>query len=232
MRPVIRGNTPRDSYGNAVQYAHYGDARDSLIERVGNYCSYCEVALHSSIQIEHVQPKSHRRDLETSWDNFLFACDYCNPIKGDKQVELSNYYWPDQDNTTRAITYDWNEPPKCAAGLNEGQMKLAKSTIDLTGLDRVPGHPKFSTRDRRWEKRNEAWGIALLARKDLQENDTQQLRNSIVREAISIGFWSVWMAVFFDDLDMRRRFVSWFPGTAVDCFDGNTQPIARPGGRI
>lgn len=103
MRPVLRGDTPTDEEGRAIEYGDYKDARDDLIDRMGDYCSYCEVALHSQVDVEHVQPKSLNPELELEWKNFLLACGNCNSIKGNKEVELSDYYWPDQDNTLRAF---------------------------------------------------------------------------------------------------------------------------------
>jgi hypothetical protein len=67
--------------------------------------------------------------------------------------------------------------------------------------------------------------------RDLRENDTESMRQAIVLTAISRGFWSVWMQVFEQDTDMRRRFITWFQGTALDCFDRSTSPVPRPRGR-
>ncbi|HJT32511.1 MAG TPA: HNH endonuclease [Pirellulales bacterium] len=233
MRPVARGDPPLDAEGTTIVFSHYRDARDRLIERIGDYCSYCEVCLHSSIHVEHVRPKKPNPDLETVWTNFLLACENCNSVKGDDDVTLGDYLWPDTDNTALAFDYCVDEPPRVSQTLTAAHQQLARNTIQLTGLDRVPGHPKFSDRDRRWQKRKEAWGVALLARKALAANPTDQLRESIVHIAVSRGFWSVWMAVFHDDIAMRRRFLGWFPGTAAnECFDANAVPKQRPGGQI
>ncbi|HQU43323.1 MAG TPA: hypothetical protein PK867_10960 [Pirellulales bacterium] len=233
MRPIIRGEVPVDSAGRPVVYSHYRDARNALITRIGDYCSYCEVCLHGSIHVEHVRPKKPNPDMETIWANFLLACDNCNAVKGDVDVLLNDYFWPDTDNTALAFDYCADEPPRPSQTLNPPRQQIASNTIQLTGLDRVPGHQHWSNRDRRWQKRKEAWGIALRARKDLAENPTDQVRDSIVQIAISRGFWSVWMAVFHDDVEMRRRFLNWFPGTATnECFDVDTIPKQRPGGRI
>lgn len=70
MRPVERGNAPTDHNGIAIEFKEYGDARDPLIARLGDYCSYCEVALHSSVHVEHVRPKSKHGGLEKIWANF------------------------------------------------------------------------------------------------------------------------------------------------------------------
>ena len=67
MRPVNRGNAPTDNRGSAIVFKEYGDARDPLISRIGDYCSYYEVALHDIVHVEHVRPKSKHGDLERTW---------------------------------------------------------------------------------------------------------------------------------------------------------------------
>ncbi len=109
---------------------------------------------------------------------------------------------------------------------------MAEETLRLTGLDREPSHPDFSRKDRRWLKRREAWGIALLSYTNLQQSATEEMRRQVVITALGTGFWSVWMTVFADDADMKRRFIASFVGTATDCFDAQMKPVPRPGGRI
>lgn len=232
MRPVERGPIPLDKAEVPLALAHYRDARDSLIRRIGDYCSYCEVALNSSIDVEQVRPKKHNPFLERSWDNFLLGCDYCNPIKGDTDVVLADYYWPDSDNTFRVFDYAVDQPPQIAGWLSLPQRLIATRTLQLTGLDRLPGHPDFSPRDRRWSKRREVWGVALLSLNNLEKQNTEETRRQIVLTAVSRGFFSVWMTVFQEDSDMRRRFIQAFAGTARGCFDAMGNPIPRPGGAI
>jgi uncharacterized protein (TIGR02646 family) len=232
MRPVERGACPQDGNGKSISFGHYREARDSLIRRIGDYCSYCEVCLHGSIHVEHVRPKKPQPSLEREWTNFLLACDQCNSIKGDNDVNVADYYWPDQDTTARAFRYDVDQPPSVELSFGVPQQVMAQRTIELTGLDRVPGHRFFSDRDRRWLKRNEAWGVALLHRQQLQSQDSDGMRNAITQTAIARGHWSVWMQVFHDDVDMRRRLIQWFVGTAGNCFDSQTRPILRQGGRV
>ena len=50
--------------------------------------------------------------------------------------------------------------------------------------------------------------------------------------AVSRGFWSVWLQVFRDDAEMRSSLIKWFPGTAADCFDSRGRPIPRAGGLV
>jgi HNH endonuclease len=232
MRPVNRGGCPKATGGSDVSFAEYKEARDPLISRIGDYCSYCEVCLHSSIDVEHVRPKKPQPLLALDWTNFLLACGNCNSIKGDEDVDLANYFWPDRDNTARIFDYDSDQPPHVSIGLDPALRPLAERTISLTGLDRFPGHPQYSDRDRRWLKRREAWGVALKAHRDLAQYDTPQMREIILHIALARGFWSVWFQVFYNDMDMRSRLITWFPGTAPDCFDANTRPVPRPGGRV
>lgn len=231
MRPVERGDVPLDDSGQAVLYSDYKDARDDLISRMGDYCSYCEVALHSQIDVEHVRPKSLNPDLELSWDNFLLACGNCNSIKSNKAIALDDYYWPDQDNTSRAFVYEPDEPPQTSADVDVDE-DLAASTLELTGLDRVPGHPNLSDRDRRWLKRFDAWGVAREVSESIARNDTDETRELAIMVAQGFGFWSVWMTVFQDDLDMRRRLINAFSGTAINSFDDETNTVPRPGGAL
>lgn len=232
MRPVDRGAAPADDAENELLFKEYGDARDWLIERVGDYCSYCEVALNSSVPVEHVLPKSRHPQLEKKWSNLLLACDYCNPVKGSQDVVLEDYFWPDCDNTARPFVYELDRSPQVASNLTAFQKEVARRTLELTGLDREPGHPGLTRKDRRWLKRREAWGVAIHEYRKIQENDSPQQRDSAVHVAISRGFWSVWMQVFAGDIDMRRRLIAGFRGTAQNCFDFRGQPIKRDGGQI
>jgi hypothetical protein len=232
MRPVTRGETPKDGNGVEIQFAAYGKARDYLIRRIGDYCSYCEIALHSGIQVEHVQPQKSHGDLETTWSNFLLACDSCNKMKGEEDVILAEHYWPHTDNTSRPFVYELDRSPQVAAWLTADQKIVANRTLNLTGIDREPGHPQLTEADVRWNKRRAAWGIALHERKKIQQSDTIQQRDSAVQVAIARGFWSVWMQVFHDDIDMRSRLNAAYQGTAKDCFDNTTQPCQRPGGQL
>ena len=117
MRPVQRGDVPTHADGNVVEFSEYKEARDPLVHRIGDFCSYCEVALHSTVHVEHVRPKSKHEDVELSWSNFLLACDSCNSTKGDEDVVLDQYFWPDTDNTTRPFLYEVDARRKSPVGL-------------------------------------------------------------------------------------------------------------------
>jgi len=231
MRPVTRGDTPKDADDNEIQFSDYKNARDPLIERIGDYCSYCEIALPSKIDVEHVLPKDENPGLERTWSNFLLSCGNCNSIKGSDDLDLADYYWPERDNTSRAFVYEQDKAPR-VANAPEVDAEKAKRTLKLTGIDRLPGHPRYSRRDRRWKKRFQAWTKAIKVAALLNTLDTEEMRTLAVEIAVARGFWSVWMAVFSDDQDMRRRLINAFRGAAMDCFDDATNPVPRPGGAV
>jgi hypothetical protein len=218
-------------------FSDYKQARNPLVGRLGDYCSYCEMPCNEGPDVEHVRPKGGKGghpELELVWNNFLLGCIYCNTVKGDTPIHLGHYYWPDRDNTFRPFVYERDRAPQVAPEI-KGQAKArARRTLELTGVDREPGHPDLTDRDTRWIKRREAWGKALHALDRLTKCPTPHMREQIVDTATSTGFFSVWMTVFAADADMRIRFINAFPGTGGigECFDANTVPIQRAGGAI
>jgi uncharacterized protein (TIGR02646 family) len=225
MRPVEKGEAPH-------AFADYPEALPYLAERLGNYCSYCERRISNQLAVEHVQPKRHHEDLRLEWRNFLLACTNCNSTKGSQDLALEDYYWPDVDNTARAFTYREEGIVQVSTALSDDKRERAQRTLALTGLDRLPGHPRLTPQDRRWLHRQEVWEIARRAHSRLESADTRSMRDQIRDTATGYGFWSVWMTVFADDVDMKRRFCTAFPGTAPDCFDGDFNPVPRPGGAL
>jgi uncharacterized protein (TIGR02646 family) len=234
MRPVNRGDCPTDNKGCPNNFKEYGDARDDLIERIGDYCSYCESPLLAPA-VEHIRPKSKEAALEKTWSNFLLACTFCNSVKSVKTVNagsLNEYFWADTDNTFRAFIYVKDRSPQIDTSLNATNQQIARNTLELTGLDREPLHPLLTKKDRRWIKRKEAWGKAETAKANLNEQSTEFMRRQIEDTATSTGFWSVWMTIFQDDTDMRHRLIEAFQGTCEECFDEDTHPVQRDGGKI
>lgn len=206
-------------------------ARGELIARLGEYCSFCESRLQSSLAVEHILPQLHNPGSALDWTNFLLACVNCNSTKGHQPINPGSYYWPDRDNTARALAYAADGVVRPAPGLTASQKQVAERTLALTGLDKLPTkNPKAS--DRRWMHRSEAWGRAERARDCLQAHDSEVMRESIVAQATAYGFWSIWMTVFAADMDMRRRFIAAFNGCSTTCFDAGTQPVQRPGGAL
>lgn len=231
MRPIEKGNLPVDEENKPKVFSKYQDARGELIDRLGEYCSYCEMPLGASLAVEHAQPKTKNPDLELSWDNFLLGCVNCNSTKGDKDVLLDDYYWPDRDNTIRAFEYLKGGILRVNSSLINSQRERARKTMELTGLEKTPENDP-ARKDRRWLNRGKAWETAERSLKNLQINDTPQMREQIVETATSRGFFSVWMTVFREDSDMLGRFIAAFPGTCSSCFDSQGHPIPRSGGEL
>ena len=228
MRPVDKGAAP-------TVYAHYRCAGSDLKSRIGEYCSYCERKLETHLAVEHIQPKVSYPALQNSWENFLLACVNCNSSKGDKHVILGDYYWPDRDNTLRALEYVEGglvRPHPCLKGADRVR---AEKTISLTGLDKTPGEPgrKPTLPDKRWLKRQQTWQLAKKARARLTTQDTStSMRQQIVDTAVNCGMFSIWWTVFAGDVDMRRRLRKAFTGTHGASFDANENPVPRAGGLL
>ena len=214
MRPVERGDRPRDDQGAEITFESYQQARKALIKRLGEYCSYCEVHLDASLAVEHIRPKkppgaaTTLRDRELDWGNFLLACTNCNSIKGNTDVILGEYLWPDRDDTFAALSYQLGGIVKAAPG--RGRIK-ANRLIKLVGLQRQVDTAEAS--DRRWQNRREAWDLAVLSKDNLAQSPTDHMRNIIIELAKAKGFWSVWMTVFADDSTMCERLLAAYPGT-------------------
>ena len=230
MRPIIKGEHPSES-GQPKLFKEYQEARGDLIDRLGQYCSYCEMKLDTALAIEHIRPKSLYPNLELEWSNFLLACTNCNSTKGTQDIILSDYYWPDEDNTFLAFTYLEGGLVRPNSQLNNQEKIKAEATLKLTGLDKpFINDPKVSNRlllNRRY-----VWDLAIRSLDHLHKNDTPEMRQQITCTATGHAYWSIWMTVFKDDPDMLKRFIEAFPGTCQDCFDCNCNPIPRPNGNL
>jgi len=236
MRPIIRGDIPKDKSGKPKVFQRYQEARFDLTIRLGQYCSYCEIFVPAALEVEHIQPKKGRYarpDLKLAWVNFLLACKNCNATKSDKRVDdqLQEHYWPQQDNTFRAFKYLAGGIVIVNPELSNAEKERAQRTIELTGLDKMP-ILEIKASDWRWQNRRVTWDKAQRALRHLQRHDTPQMREQIVDTAMASGFWSVWMTVFERDSDMLRRFIQIFPRTCRSCFDEHSKPVPRPGGSL
>jgi len=224
VRPINRGDKPTDHQGHLLAVREASEYKEALERRLGPFCSYCERRLTVSLAVEHMQGKLAVPALELEWSNLLLACSNCNSAKPKSEIDLTLYYWPDTHNTARAFTYDDAGDVHPAPALTPGESQTASRTLELTGLDRRPGHPKWRQGDRRWEDRRDAWKIAQDQHEDLQRRPTSTQRDKVLRVARQTGYFSVWMTVFRDDADMCRRFIGAFPNTAVECFEESGAP--------
>src|ERR1035441_7545384 len=227
MRPVDRRAGP-------AAYTKYQDAGPDLQERLGAYCSYCERQIETNLAVEHIRPKTLAAALQTDWSNFLLGCVNCNSSKGDTAITLTNYFWPDSDNTLRAFTYLRGGLLGPHPMLTPNLSTKAMATIVLLGLDKYPGNTgrEPTSADKRWLRRQEAWEIAERCRETLADLNTPRVRTLIIDVAVGRGEFSIWWTVFAGDSDMRRRLREAFIGTHPGCFDMNEDLTARPGGQL
>ncbi|MGL4500209.1 MAG: DUF3134 family protein [Planktothrix sp.] len=241
MRPVDRGSCPTDEGGGPKKFHPYDKAQKDIINRLGEYCSYCERPL-SNVAIDHLLPKEWYPQCKENWDNFLPACPNCNGTKGrymeriwkfqkgeslpNEKTVLAVYYWPDRHNTASIFQYKEGGLIQINPSLNLSQQQKVQNTLDLTGLQRHDegNSDKLPTeKDRRWFHRREAWDIAVEQLKELQNNNIT--KKGVIRLAKALGFWSVWMTVFREDPEMLKQLIEAFPGTRKDCFDDLGQPL-------
>lgn len=231
MRPVSRGASPQGD-----DFDPYATAQPYLVSRLGMYCSYCERCVRTNLAVEHIQPKGLAAfaHLEGTWTNYLLACVNCNSTKKAKPVDLHDTLLPDRDNTFVAFSYlkDGSVVPSASA-VARGMQAMAEATLALTGIDKaysvVLDENGREVALHRASQRRQAWLLAMASKEDVEaEPDSIRLRAAAVRTALESGFFSIWMAVFTDDIDMCQRLVAAFSGTrASQCFDATTaQPVS------
>lgn len=231
MRPVKRGDSPQNT-----DFTNYQDAKPFLVNRIGQYCSYCERRIATNLAVEHIQPKGlpAYAALEGCWHNFLLGCVNCNSNKRDKDLVLSDTLLPDRDNTFVAFDYSADGRIELSAQVPLAKHTMAKNLLTLVGLDKpisvhLDENGKQVALDR-VAQRMEAWGIALSAKEDIDADpDNKILRKWVIETALGHGFFSIWMNVFARNLDMRKRLIEAFPGTqGSGCFDPISTQIVRP----
>ena len=219
VRPIDKGESPYSKIN------HYGEAEPYLNQRIGRYCSFCEMPIFHVPEVEHREGKASGGDL-TDWENLLYGCKYCNTRKLQKIKvgEADKWIWPDKDNTFLAFTYTNGIP-----NINEIYLK----TIDVNMLEKAKGlyegvglghYPKNeSDKDKRWQRRIVTLGIAEDSRRawlkmknsEFKEEELKQ----IITMAMQTGFFSIWMMVFHDDSEVKCELIKNFPGTAEKYFN-------------
>lgn len=211
-------------------YADYKDAKLDLERNIDCYCSYCErPTADEAAHVEHIQPKGLTQylHLKSAWSNFLLSCARCNgkDNKSMKDVIFGSVHLPHLNNTIISIFYGEGGFVQVNSALHNQELDNAEALINLVGLDKRPGHPNHSTKDKRWDKRREVWEIAqrYLAKYEqyLVDEDT------IIDLAKGYGFWSVWYSMFQNFEAVKRLLIANFRGTALDCFDNTFNPIRR-----
>jgi len=224
MRPVNRGLAPQ-------VFTQYEAAKPFLVERLGIYCSYCERRIPTNLAVEHIQPKGlpEFAHLKYEWSNFLLACVNCNSAKGNKDVQLGDYYLPDRDNTAVPFYYEEDGRVVPSAGLEARQSATAQATIDLVGLNKGAENDRdLMAALERHGQRKAAQDTVGVAVEGLMNNNTVGMRELIAIMAMESGFFSIWMQAFEDNSEMRQQLIKKFPGTAEECFDSVTMEPKSP----
>jgi uncharacterized protein (TIGR02646 family) len=216
MRPVDKGI-------NETTFTKPQDSKHDLLERLGEYCSYCERS--TDLAVEHKKAKSKYPELEKEWENFLLGCLNCNSSKGTKNTD--GILFPDAYNTAYAFVYGTGARIQVNPALSDEEKQSAQRTLAFFGLDKVPP-PDLSPqdpqrRDDRWLKRLSAWNKAqktlTTLKKRVNEDTYQEKLDDMLDYVKRDGFFSVWMAVFADEPKICQMLIEAFPGTRRSCFD-------------
>ncbi len=93
--------------------------------------------------------------------------------------------------------------------------KRVQNMVDLVGLDRLPGHPRYSTQDKRWEYRMNSFTLASRYLNDYQNGSIKV--QTIIDLVLSRGFWSVWMQIFKGETDVENELIAVFKSTFKSC---------------
>ncbi|WP_455721994.1 HNH endonuclease [Agathobacter sp.] len=222
MRPVDKGESPYETI------KEYEEALPYLEEKLGLYCSYCEMPIKHAPEVEHIVSKSRGGDL-TDWSNLILGCKYCNSRKlaATTPHNKNDYLWPDDDNTAIAYLYTNGFPMVNKDILNELDptelhFKKAQNTYDMIKLGNVP---QKRDKDKRFPQRNMAYHKALISlknwqnTKDAPETYQNDMKEQIIMTATAEGFFSVWMTVFYDEPEILNALIASFPGTKRSCYD-------------
>jgi hypothetical protein len=226
MRPVNKGAAQK-------VYNNYSDARHDLANIIGYFCSYCEMKVFQSIEVEHILPQNQGGAI-VDWDNFLLSCKYCNTIKKDHNKNLIDYLWPDRDNTDLAFDYTELNVIRPKNTLTSPLNSKAIKTINLTGINRFPGSSLSPTiADTRWKSRKEVWDKAKENYNHWIEAPIIQMARVIANCALISGHYSIWREVFINEnivlIEIDREYNT--KGLYKD-LDANGERIIRPSGQI
>lgn len=211
---------------------------------MGEYCVYCERQVEAvNLDVEHIKPQKAHDKLSLTWANFLLACKSCNTYKRHYQGAarqssiLSSQAWPHLDNTYAAYAYDQHGRITVSLAITApAQREMATRTLRMAGLDQTPAvdvaYKKLSLIYDITSRRERAWRIANLALKAYEQNATDIQRLSILDQAESVGFFSIWMHIFSAHLLVKQSLVVRFKACTT-CFDLNSDPLSpRAPGRI
>jgi hypothetical protein len=231
MRPINKGTVPLEEDGQPVTVSNHRQWRSYLIGRIGEYCSYCEMKLNDSPQVEHVVAQDIDDSRALDWENLLLACGPCNRTKSNHPCPPETHYLPDVHNTYLAFEFftssnsrHGNEP---AAFI---QIKTipppfsakASNTIALCALDRDTTADALTVTDLRWRYRFEVINVATVWKTEWDnwgKNNPDRFSILLSTAALGSGFFSIWFYIFENVPIVKAALIDAFGGTARDCFD-------------
>jgi len=188
------------------------------------------------LHVEHMYPKKPHPEFELSWDNFLIACNTCNSYKNihlgntrRRRLEL-RYLWPHRENTYRAFRYYADGRVELRPGLRKPIRKAAEATREMVGLLLSPtkavAYKMQGIAYDGLDKRAQAWRQAAGFRRIYLNRPSLGSAIAIAEGAMSMGYFSIWMEVFNDRLEVRRELIRVFKADPR-CFDAHTQPVKK-----
>ena len=204
-----------------TKFKEYQHARRYLIDKIGEYCSYCEQKIVTSLAVEQVKTKSTNKNLELSWSNFLLGCTNCNSTKSDKEIELNDYLWVDLDNTYNIFAYDKTSLVSVSNRIIDiNLITKAQKSIELVGLDKKPSNQGTIEWKEASDKRFEHRIQAFIDSKDhvksysiANQSVRIQLLPFIKTIVVNQGFWSIWMRAFENFPEVQKELITSFKGT-------------------
>jgi len=209
MRPVEKGAWPLTPVRQRKKvFTDWTSAIPILKDRTGKYCHICEMKVTNAMAIEHIKPRIHFPKLRSHWDNFLLTCNSCNSHKSNS-IPLSPYrkmyFWPHKNNTLLVFEYGTVLPFIRPAVLpNRNQRARAVRLIRLYGLNKQinqNGEP-----DTRWIEKCSALRDAIDSRIEYLNGLTTIA--SIIRNAKSAGFFSIWLTVFNNEMPVKNALIN------------------------
>lgn len=237
MRPVSKGVWPtRTNSATKLVFVDWTNARPALVERTGEYCHICEIALPMGLAVEHILPKKHFDSLSSSWSNFLLICSSCNSRKKNvipNRPHKFRYYWPHLNNTLMAFWTPIGGPGALLVtphvALRPEQVARASATISLYKLDEKV--LASGEADNRYRRKVVIASKALNLYLDYKQG--QCSLRSITDSVITDGFFSLWLEVFKDETVVIDAILD-LPEFRIDrqaWFDAHNQPVGRHPGR-
>lgn len=246
MRPIVK-RIRLTAANTCIEFNPSRDAKQDLCTDLGTFCCFCEKYVNrSSLHVEHILGKKCTNaagakiyyHLRYRWDNFLLGCSNCNAVKGRKDVNVLNPFLPHQNNLVHFIEINNGGVVAIKNGVGGVDRQRTQAFIDLVGLDRAPGHPRYSMKDDRWENRLKVYHIAERQFIKYNQNPGGFDIETLVELAKTNGYFTIWYYQFFGVNNVISALINGFnnpgvltlpfPGTHAGSFDALNNFITLP----